>query len=120
MTYVLIISVRIACNIIAASSDPRSAGCHVTLAGGGDTVLDESLFYNGFLKAKDDSEGRTIFQVLGLTIVQVLKGTVQGGVKLSKNTLQMSNSKFLQHALKMSRIQFYAHARNKFLTFDRI
>ena len=43
-----------------------------------------------------------------------------GGVKLSKNTLQMSNSKFLQHALKMSRMQFYTHARNKFLTFEHI
>lgn len=64
------ISVRIVCNIIAASSEPRAVGCHVTLAGGGDTVLDESLFYNGFLEAKDDSEGRTI--------VQVLRGTVTG------------------------------------------
>ena len=44
----------------------------------------------------------------------------QGGVKLSKNTLQMSNSKFLQHALKMSKMQFYSHARSKFLTSDLI
>ena len=62
------ISVRIACNIISASSEPRAAGCHVTLAGGMELfMLDESLLYNGgggFSKAKDVSAGRTIVQVL--------------------------------------------------------
>ena len=61
------VSVRIACNIISASSEPTTAGYHVTLAGGGDALCDESLLYNGgggFPKAKDISEGRTIVQVL--------------------------------------------------------
>ena len=55
-----------------------------------------------------------------IAVAQQKRWRNQGGVKLSKNTLQMSNSKFLQHALKMSKMQFYTHARSKFLTSDLI
>ena len=45
----------------------------MTLAGGGDAAVDESLLHNGgggFITAKDVSDGKTI--------VQVLRGTVTG------------------------------------------
>ena len=53
------LTIRIASNIM---------GCHVTLAGGGDAVVDESLLHNGgggvVFKADDVAGGRTVVQVL--------------------------------------------------------
>ena len=58
------LTIRIASNIM---------GCHVTLAGGGDAVVDESLLHNGgggvVFKADDVAGGRTV------AVVQVLRGT---------------------------------------------
>ena len=63
------LTIRIASNIILASSAPSAAAveCHVTLAGGGDAVVDESLLHNGggvVFKADDVAGGRTVVQVL--------------------------------------------------------
>ena len=84
----------------------------MTLAGGGDAAVDESLLHNGgFLTAKDVSDGKTI--------VQVLRGTVTGFLlRLLGATLKWASSFFEKSITKVSHLPDCASRKGSEATFS--